>query len=801
MKHVFFVFVLFLEASLLFAQKVEVKDNTNLQPLPDVYIYCAGNSVTTNAQGYADISSFSREDSILFLRQSYKKLVISYADLERVGFKVKMIESAIELNVFEVSENKWEQSKHEVPAKISSIDRKHISFENPQTAADLLNVSEEVFVQKSQMGGGSPMIRGFAANRLLIVVDGVRMNNAIYRSGNLQNVISLDAASIEKTEVVFGPGSVMYGSDAIGGVMDFYTLKPRLSVANVSEYTGSAWMRYSSANQERSTHFDFNFGRCHFASTTSFTFSEFGDLSMGTIGFKEYQRPEYVQRFGDSDQVLLNSNPNKQVQTAYNQLNLMQKFRFKDRRFSNWVYAFHYSRTTDVPRYDRLIQYKGDQLKYAEWYYGPQVWMMNSITYLNRKKRKWSDKIKMIIARQDYQESRHSRKLHDDYRYDRYEKVEVYTFNFDLEKKLKKEAGVFYGVDASFNRVGSTADAVNIVNGDIGDYASRYPDASLYANVGLYGNYKKRINPKLTFVSGIRYSYVFVQADFDTTFYPFPFQDILINTGAVNASAGLVWRPDDSWQINTSLASGFRAPNIDDVGKVFDSEPGSVVVPNPDLKPEYAYNLDFGAEKSFGDFLQIEMTAFGTLLHNAMVRRDYQFDGQDSIYYDGELSRVQALVNTGEAYVYGVHIGLNADISTPIIIKAHFTYTKGMERDEANDELIPLRHAAPAFGSLHFVYQIKRFRADLYGRYNAMVAYEDMPTSEIGKTYMYATNALGKPYSPAWGTLNFKAMFQINRHLQLNAGIENITNLRYRPYSSGIVAAGRNFILALRGTF
>ena len=94
-----------------------------------------------------------------------------------------------------ISANKWEQKLNEVPNKIVKINKNDILRNNPQTSADLLGQSGNVFIQKSQLGGGSPMIRGFATNRVLLVADGVRMNNAIYRSGNLQNVISIDPLS------------------------------------------------------------------------------------------------------------------------------------------------------------------------------------------------------------------------------------------------------------------------------------------------------------------------------------------------------------------------------------------------------------------------------------------------------------------------------------------------------------------------------------------------------------------------------------------------------------------------------
>ena len=159
-----------------------------------------------------------------------------------------------------ISVNKWEQKLNEVPNKIVKINKLDILRNNPQTSADLLGQTGSVFIQKSQLGGGSPMIRGFATNRVLLVMDGVRMNNAIYRSGNLQNVISIDALSTETAEVIFGPGSLIYGSDAIGGVMDFHTLEPRFSKDKKMLVKGSVLGRYSTANQENTGHMDINLG-------------------------------------------------------------------------------------------------------------------------------------------------------------------------------------------------------------------------------------------------------------------------------------------------------------------------------------------------------------------------------------------------------------------------------------------------------------------------------------------------------------------------------------------------------------
>src|SRR5210317_41068 len=175
-----------------------------------------------------------------------------------------------------MSVSKWEQQQKDVPQKIIGINAQNIAFNQPQTAADLLQQSGNVYVQKSQLGGGSPMIRGFAANRLLLSVDGVRMNNAIFRGGNLQNVIALDPFSIENTEVTLGSGSVIYGSDAIGGVMSFYTQSPKLSYSDSLQFRSNAVVRYSSANNENTGHFDFNLGFKKWAFITNATYSNFG---------------------------------------------------------------------------------------------------------------------------------------------------------------------------------------------------------------------------------------------------------------------------------------------------------------------------------------------------------------------------------------------------------------------------------------------------------------------------------------------------------------------------------------------
>ncbi|MFC2096452.1 TonB-dependent receptor plug domain-containing protein, partial [Bacteroidota bacterium] len=701
----------------------------------------------------------------------------------------------IEIEEYVISAYRWEQNKNEIPNKITQLTQKEIEFSSPQTTADLLANSNEVFVQKSQLGGGSPMIRGFSTNTVLLVIDGVRMNNAIYREGNLQNIISLDANTIESSEVIFGPGSVTYGSDALGGVMDFHTLRAKLSTGEKIQFSGNGFTRYSSANNEKTGHIDLNIGSKKWAFVTSISYGDYDDLRMGSNNNSEYQRLEYVKQINGIDSIVNNDNTNIQVESGYSQINLMQKVRFRPSKDLDMVYAFQYSELSDVPRYDRLIQYSGDDLKYGEWYYGPQKWMMHTLNVNFSKPNKIFDNSKLILAFQDYEESRHDRKYRNDNLRERTENVLAYSLNLDFDKKLKRDNQLFYGFETVYNSVGSTAQNKNIVTNAMSSESTRYPDGdNSYTTLAAYLSYKENITKKITGIAGARFNYVDLRSTLiDTTFFNFPYNEISVSNSALNGSVGFVYRLKEKWQINFNLSSGFHAPNIDDIAKIFDSEPGNVVVPNENLKPEYAYNIDLGILRNINDFASISVTGFYTFLNNAFIRRDFTFNGQDSILYDGEMSKVLAIVNVDQAFIYGLSAALNIDLPLNLNLESKINYTKGEDQDG-----LPLRHVAPLFGNTKLIYSNAGLKASIFANYNGKIEYDNLAPSEQGKPYMYASDDNGNPYSPAWWTINFMSSYKIKDALTINLGVENILDNRYRPYSSGIVAPGRNFIVGLR---
>ncbi|MFK7748816.1 MAG: TonB-dependent receptor plug domain-containing protein [Kordia sp.] len=791
----------FIFSQVLFGQEIQVKDIVNDRNISNVNVYNADQSEggITNARGKIDVSIFKDDEKITFRHISYLPVTFTKQQILENNNIVYLVKRTAELSKIVISVSKWQQNKKEIPKKVVSIDSKEIIYSAPQTAADLLEKSGKVFVQKSQLGGGSPMIRGFSTNRLLLSVDGVRMNNAIFRGGNVQNVISIDPFNINNTEVILGPGSVIYGSDAIGGVMNFYTKTPKLSWNDKTLISGNANVRYASANTEKTGHFDVNIGLKKWAFLTSVSYSDFDDLRMGRRGNDAYLRPEFVAIINGEDAVINNANPINQRFTGYSQINLAQRIKLVSDDIWEFDLGLHYSATSNLPRYDRLIEYRNETLRYGDWFYGPQRWFMANFQTQKKGNNTYYDNVKFTNAYQRFEESRNKRNFQDIIRNVTEEKVDAISSSLDFEKRFNPKIKTFYGLEYVYNKVHSDGYDKNITTDEITDAASRYPSGATWQSIATYASLEYKPNPKFTLQSGLRYNHILINADFDTTFFPFPFTDARTNTGAFTGSVGFSWLPN-KWQITANIGTAFRAPNIDDIGKVFDSEPGSVVVPNPNLTPEYAYSAEFGIQKKIGSSFDLNFTAFYTLLDDALIRKDFNLNGETEIIYNGELSNVQAIQNASKVYTYGFEFGFAAKFDKRTKITADLIIPRG-EEEQADGTKVPLRHVSPIFGNFHFIYKTNRLKLDFFANYNGSITHNNLAPSERSKAYLYATDVDGNPYSPSWLTINAKSNFEINENINITASLENITDQRYRVYSSGISAPGRNLVLGLNYSF
>ena len=799
------VALLFLFTLSSFAQTVTVLDVDTREPIIGAAIFNEdkSKSALTDFDGKADITAFAKAEILFFQEVAHKDAQYTKAQIEAFSNTIYLKSKDNQLTEIVLSASKFAQSRKNVPQKIVGISSEDIERSNPQTAADLLQASGAVFVQKSQQGGGSPLIRGFSTNRLLITLDGVRFNTAIFRGGNVQNVISIDPFIIDRTEVLLGPGSVIYGSDAVGGVMNFYTKQPKLSFSDNLTVTGNAIARVNTANDERTGHLDITFGKRQWSFLTSASYSDYGDQRQGSNGPESYLREEFVVTIDGVDTVVQNDDPLVQVGSAFSSLNLMQKIRFTPNAVWDFNLGIIYASTSDYDRYDRLTRKRNGAFRSAEWFYGPQKWFMSNLQISKEGSGAFYNRARATITYQNSEESRNDRDFGEVDLFETDEQVNAFSIGLDFTKNLEaRKNKLFYGFEYITNKVRSNGQVTDVSTGAIRDQASRYPDGSTWQSIAAYTSAQIEVTEATHIQTGLRYNQILLNADFtdNNAFFALPFEEANISTGNLTGNFGITHKLSKTVTLNTNIGTAFRAPNIDDVGKIFDSEPGSVVVPNPDLKSEYAYNGEVGVAFNFSNILRLDVNAYYTLLENALVRRDYSLNGATEIEYQGETSNVQAIQNASKAEVYGVEIGAKANLSKSLRLTSQFNYASGVEQEE-DGSYVPFRHVPPLFGDTHLIWSKDKWTLDASVAYSGAFDFNELAPSQQNSPESYAVDRNGNPFSPSWYDVSLASRYILSDHWSFTANLENLTDQRYRTYSSGISAAGRNLILAATYTF
>jgi hemoglobin/transferrin/lactoferrin receptor protein len=728
-----------------------------------------------------------------------------------------------------VSANKFPEKKRNIAQRIDKISASQIAIFNAQNTGDLLTQTGNVFVQKSQQGGSSPVIRGFEASRVLMVVDGVRLNNLIYRSGHLQNVITIDQNMLESVEVLYGPASTIYGSDALGGVIHMRSKLPVLAKDMPGlNIKSRSFLRYSTANREKTIHADINLGWNKIAWLQSYTFSEFGDMRMGKNYADQFQdfgkRDSLIKRINGIDSVIKNSNPYVQMFSGYSQWDITQKLLYQQSEKIKHQLNFQYSNTTNVPRYDRLQDKRnfggsiGNTLRWAEWYYGPQKRLLTAYD-LSIEKTKWFDALSLNINFQDIEESRNQRQFRVANRETRIERVKVAGYVLDLRKKWADHE-LTAGIDGQLNFLKSSGILTNINAGITTNLIdTRYPNGTnRMNNYGIFAQhiykFKKR---RFILNDGVRLQYSSLYSTIaDNSFRNLPYTRIIQKNTALTGNIGLIYLPGTQTKISTHISAGFRVPNVDDLAKIFESGTSGnirqVVVPNPEIKPERTYNIDLGISHNLGKNIRIEASGFYTLFRNALVKAPFLFNGQDSILYNGVKCQVLANTNTNRAYLTGFTASLFATFRQ-FTFSSSLNYTKGrFETDptkfstiyerQANGSYLlvskkvssrPLDHIPPVFGKTSIVYQNKNKRFELFALYNGW-KYLDEYNADGEDNAQYATSK----GSPSWYTLNLRASVMTAKKWEMQFAVENIFDRNYRSFTSGFTAPGRNLIFSLR---
>jgi len=754
-----------------------------------------------------------------------------------------------------ITADRWADNPKEHP-------RQALILKNPgktaTTTPDALEQSAGAYVQRSQGGGGSIVLRGFEANRVLLVVDGVRMNTAIFRAGHLQNSLRIDPFALDRLEVLYGPGSVPYGTDALGGVVQAHTIVPRL----FGKPTVTAQTRFASATNERTGNFAFSAPIIaqSLALSVTASASRFGDIKQGKSGRHDgsdvWLRPYKVtERAADnqSDIAPLNDDPYNQTGTGYDQISTTQKLTFRPQKLRNatasrgWDFTlFHvYTTSSKVNRTDRLSQLvdtstsgKPAAPEFSEWYYGPETFRMA----YGKAEGKLSEKtsLQFTLAYQQQRESRHNRRFNRNTRTNRYELVDAYSANLDVRQFFgeRNNANEFphelhVGGEYVLNNVISRADARNVASTKLSPAVTRYPEFSRAQLTGLYATHLVRAIPeKLNFMLGVRAGTSRIDTrfgnrggDFGGLFDYLP-AEFNSSVPLTSGQFGLVYNPSKQLKLSAMASTGVRAPNVDDLGRVFESAQGQVIVPNANLGAETATSIELGLQGNgkVGRLLfEGGLAVYQTYLRDAIGLAQRNID---SINFDGLRSPVFHPVNLDNAIITGFQANFALKLNSAkdqIAAEGNMGYQFGQLRGVSGPNT-PFDHIPPMYGTLGLrlrhlhpkkankpktgddfkdaTFNLRKPQTlgyvtyRLWSRFNAAKPIAEYRlNAEDNEQYALPTG------TPAWVTLNASLIGNLFKpSLELELRCENLLDKQYRTFMSGISAPGRNFVAQLRYT-
>lgn len=735
------------------------------------------------------------------------------------------LRAAVALDEIVVSGNRFGEKKKHIIQRIDVIGAGQIASMNAQNTGDLLSGSGKVFVQKSQQGGSSPVIRGFEASRILLVVDGVRLNNAIYRSGHLQNVITVDQHMLERVEITGGPASTLYGSDALGGSIQMYTRQVKLADQEKDRIRqAGAFIRYGSANREKTTHIDWNLANNRLGWLGSLTFSDFGDMRMGARyrkGFEGFgSRVQYVNTLNSPllDTIIRNNNDRIQRFSGYQQWDLLQKVLYKSSDRVSHQLNVQLSGSSDVPRYDRLQDQRNNNLRFAVWSYGPQRRMLSAYSLNIKKPFFLADAFRMTLSWQDIEESRQTREYRRFDRFDsRRESVRVLGVLAELSK-VKGPHTFTAGYDAQWNRLRSVADRTNLMTGVKTPLDTRYPDGrNIMGQHGIFIQHVyKSPDGQWVLNDGVRLQDGFLHARIiDNSFFNLPVTRFRQRQPAVTGNIGFAFMPNERNRTSIGWSTGFRAPNIDDLAKIFESSTTSrqLIIPNAKIRPEQTWSIELNHSFRLGSRFMLEAGIYHTWFRNAITLAPTKLNGQDSVSYNGVMCRVFSSQNVNQATIIGGYAQVELKLLPGLRLESSLNVTNGRMKTDPNSftniyrrqpdgkyELTrqqvsqkPLDHIPPLYGRTGLKYEQGQWNLEVFSLYNGWKRLDQFnPDGEDNAQYATSQG------SPSWCTVNFRSSIRLHKQFQVQTGIENFFDQNYRLFASGFSSAGRHLYLTIK---
>jgi len=692
-----------------------------------------------------------------FLTSRVKDVTVQDSDIIMQPFTLEF--DVLDLENVIVTASQAERDVVEIPESVNLVSSREIRERNSKTSAEALREEVGVFVQKTNHGGGSAIIRGFSSNQILLLVDGIRLNNSIYRLGNHQYLTTIDHQMVEKIEVVRGPTSVLYGSDALGGTVNLITRKPPVN-DNEKSLGVRSLLRYATADQEKTVRGELISSSRRYAFSTAFSLKQFGDLRRGANGNDhEISGNELVQSptgFGgyDIDTKLITNLTDDQTITL----------------------AHQFSKQEKVPRYDKY-HYNG----YHRWFFHPQDRMLTYAMYENKDINIIFDAVRATASLHLQKEGRKTQKNESSSIQNELDEVATKGFSVSGIRERDRHQ-IVAGAELYHDDVASERSYSDPLTGaGTDDNRGRYPDDATYLSIGFYLQDEMKMTDRWMLKLGVRQSQY--RAEFDMNSAALYSQTFSSFTGAV----GSVFRLSNYVSANLNLAQAFRAPNLSDMAKLGESKGDIYEVPNPDLQPEKLMNIDMGLKIST-ESMRVDFTVYRSFITDLLASVDATYAGADTIVIDSQMFNVKTKKNLGEAIIQGTEIAVDYSLSGSLSFRGNLTTTYG-ENITYNE---PVGGIPPIFGLAGVRWSRGRFFLDGYSRF--AVRQDRLSADDLDDPRIPPEG------TPGWFTLNLRGGVTLRQSLIVQIACENILDRNYREHGSGVNGPGRNWVISFQMT-
>jgi outer membrane receptor protein involved in Fe transport len=682
--------------------------------------------------------------------------------------QIQLQDQVMELEGTVVTATRSERSLEDVSNSANVVSRLAIRERNPKTSAEALREETGIFVQKTNHGGGSAIIRGLSSNQILLMVDGIRLNNSTYRLGNHQYLTTVDYNMLDKIEVVRGPTSVLYGSDALGGTINLITRRPPVSRNNtLLQYNVGLSARHATADSEKSGRVEGALYNHKIAFMGGFSWKNFGDLRRG--------------KNSDHPQLENSTNGLLQSPSGYEACDADAKLFYEPAPNQHLLFAYQYAKQMDVPRYDKYES--GDN---NLWLYSPQNRTLAYLQYANELEYRFLSNLRITASFSRQEEGRNTQKEPASEITRELDDVHTYGFNLQLNSNFKNHL-LTYGLEVYWDHVNSERKFEEPATGTVTPgIRGRYPDGAEYRSFGMFLQDEWFLNTRVIVTPGLRYSY------FNTEFTT-PFDSgAAVNLGAVRqnfqaltGSLGLLCKLNPFLSLSANIAQAFRAPNLSDLAKLGESKGTIFEVPNTGLEPEKMFSADLGI-RFYSERLHASVVGYYARIYDILASVDATYNNSPVIVRGQDTLKVKRKENVGNAYISGVETALHYRFYHSLSFYGNFAYTYGQNRT-VNE---PVGGIPPAFGTMGLRWDHGRYYADFFTRLAAKqnrlsADDQDDPRIPEGGT-------------PAWQIYTFRSGIKLLDLLYFQFSVENVFDVNYREHGSGINSPGRNFVFEVQ---